>query len=276
MGVSAAATIGHGFGSDLVISARDGGTNANENDPKGIISLERSLALLDALPSPLDIHLFDENRRTALWYASDTGQVPLVVALLRKGARPNDADAAGWTCLHAAAEKGFRKILELLLQAGGNLHARTAGPAWSPLHLACSSGHVRATQILLKSGAQVGDLTTDGWTPLLLVGMGSSSGHFSVAQMLLDYGADPNYQDPSDGETVLHKACRNGQEELATLLVERGAAIILDKAGVTPLAHALAWNFDWEVSIMPRGRGGGSGMNKPKILRENNGEVVKK
>ncbi len=267
-GVSTASTRGHGFGSDLVVSARDGGSNAPLSDPHGVIALERSLALLASLPTVRDVHLSDMHGRTALWHASDTGQVPLAVALLRRGANPNDTDRAGWSCLHVAAEKGYRKILELLIEAGADIHARTfGGPAWTSLHLACSSGRVRATRALLQAGAPVSDLTTDGWTPLLLCGMGARSSHKSVAELLIDFGADPNAADPADGETTLHKACRNGQEELASMLVDRGAAITLDKAGVTPLAHALAWNFDWEISIAPRRRGGGPG-TKPKILKD--------
>ena len=267
-GVSAATVRGHGFGSDLVVSARDGGANAPPSDPHGVIALERSLALLASLPTARDVHLCDMYDRTALWHAADTGQQPLVVALLRRGASATDVDKAGWSCLHVAAEKGYRNIIELLIEAGADVDARTAGgPAWTPLHLACSSGMVRATHALLQAGAAVSDLTTDGWTPLLLCGMGGRSGHKAVAEMLIEYGADPNTADPADGETTLHKACRNGQEELATMLINRGAAITLDKAGVTPLAHALAWNFDWEISGAPRRRGGGAG-TKPKILRD--------
>ena len=246
------------FGSDLVVAARDGGVRASSvdgcgTDPGGVRALKRALALLETLPAQSDVHLTDADGRSAIWHSCDTGTAVLTRALLKHGANPNDFDAAGWTCLHAACDHGFATVATILLDAGANLQARTSGPHWSPLHLACSSGHSRTVRLLLERGADHSDLTADGWTSLLLLGSGATANqHVKVAALLLDYGANADVADPVDMETPLHKACRNGQEELATLLLERGAAIVLDKEGVTPLSHALAWGFAWDISVTPR------------------------
>ena len=46
--------------------------------------------------------------------------------LLEKGALVNHAMATGWTAAHAAAKRGNAEILEMLLQAGADRHAKAA------------------------------------------------------------------------------------------------------------------------------------------------------
>ena len=46
--------------------------------------------------------------------------------LLKQGALVTHAMETGWTAAHAAAKKGNADILEMLLQAGADRHARAA------------------------------------------------------------------------------------------------------------------------------------------------------
>ena len=46
--------------------------------------------------------------------------------LLKQGARADHAMETGWTAAHVAAKQGHTDILEMLLEAGADRHARAA------------------------------------------------------------------------------------------------------------------------------------------------------
>ena len=70
----------------------------------------------------------------------------------------------------------------------------------------------------------------------LALGSASASGSAPIVNLLLAYGADPNFQD-SSGETSLHRA----HHSTAQILLDHGANIhALDKKGATPLHQACA------------------------------------
>ena len=229
-------------------------------------NVERALSILNALPTMQDIHVRDSEQRTALWHACDVGCVVLVERLLLAGGSWEDTDSSGWNTLHVCSDRGFAFILTKLLNhyqhanvTRPNRHylhnllsSRTSGPLWTPLHLASSSGHSKCVELLLASGANVEDSTEDGWTALLLAS--GASGNVKVVQLLLSYSANADVIDPVDGESCLHKACRSGSEDVAELLLSSGATIKLDAAGVTPLCHALARGFDWNITVNRRNR----------------------
>jgi ankyrin repeat protein len=56
--------------------------------------------------------------------AAATGNVPGVQRALRAGADPNAANAAGWTALHFAAQRGADDVLRTLLATDADRHAR--------------------------------------------------------------------------------------------------------------------------------------------------------
>ncbi|HSA21254.1 MAG TPA: ankyrin repeat domain-containing protein, partial [Myxococcota bacterium] len=74
-------------------------------------------------------------RATALHAAAWGGHRPVLVRLLRAGARPDAPDANGWTALHTAAWRGNFLEAEALLQAGARRDVRTRSGA-TPLELA--------------------------------------------------------------------------------------------------------------------------------------------
>ena len=58
------------------------------------------------------------------------------------------------------------------------------------------------------------------------LGLCAQHGYVEIAQLLLDAGADPNRYSPVGGHshaTPLHQAALAGHEDVARLLVERGA-----------------------------------------------------
>ena len=73
----------------------------------------------------------------------------------------------------------------------------------SPIHLAARQGYTETVAALLEAGVSVDQLTTgDKTSPLLIA---TINGHFDLAKMLLDRGADPNLAS-ENGATPLYAA----------------------------------------------------------------------
>lgn len=67
----------------------------------------------------------------------------------------------GTTALHCASHRGFKEIVELLLQAGGDIHAREEASNTTPLHWAAEGGHPEIARMLVESGADLEPI--DDW-----------------------------------------------------------------------------------------------------------------
>jgi len=88
----------------------------------------------------------------ALMVAAAHGHVNTVKALLNAGADVNAADFTGWTALHAAAYKGDKEIISLLLKRG----AIAPPPSWylqSPCEMAEELGHQDVVPLLKQAEA---------------------------------------------------------------------------------------------------------------------------
>ena len=69
------------------------------------------------------------------------------------------------TPLHSAANNGSPAVLEVLLKAGADVHAK-AENGWTPLHSAAAFNPSPAVlEVLLKAGADPRAIDKDGKTP---------------------------------------------------------------------------------------------------------------
>eukprot|EP00271_Cylindrocystis_brebissonii_P012234 TRINITY_DN30445_c0_g1_i1.p1 TRINITY_DN30445_c0_g1~~TRINITY_DN30445_c0_g1_i1.p1 ORF type:complete len:196 (-),score=32.96 TRINITY_DN30445_c0_g1_i1:41-628(-) len=114
-------------------------------------SSRRSLSGLDAKPT-------DDRGWTPLHVASKAGDICEVVRLLNDGADANELahgpKTPGATPLHLAAGEGHVEIMDILLERGANIEARTKGPCrWTPLHHAAKDQQRAAMRFLLENGA---------------------------------------------------------------------------------------------------------------------------
>ena len=162
----------------------------------------------------------------ALLTAARAGRESVVRCLLAAG---TPVDGAGsFTPLHAAASSGAIGCLRCLLEARGNLRARTS--AWStPAHLAAARGDAASLHVLLAKHGPEG-----------------------IATWARD----------ADGQTVLHLAARSGDvptvqevlKRVATLKASHGGLGAQDRWSRTALQWAIAnGNSSAAVALMQAG-----------------------
>lgn len=113
--------------------------------------------------------------------AASTGQREVAMALLAAGADPNLGSDTGYTPVIAAASVGDARILTDLLNAGGDLNAADTRHHFSALHIAALRGHVQAIQVLLDHGADLHARTAGGMTAAELA---DQRGHADAARLL--------------------------------------------------------------------------------------------
>ena len=150
--------------------------------------------------------------------------------------------AEGAALLHVAASMGDVAHCRLLLSHAKQLGLdanyfddETGGLA--PLHVAATAGHVAVVALLLEHGAVPNLQDIDGDTALHM-----ASNKEVVIELLssADRACRANTELPNlDGQTPLHKACRDGNIHVVSMLIEYDASVrATDDKGQTPLHHA--------------------------------------
>jgi len=116
---------------------------------------------------------YQQKHKMAMWQAcAETGDEKVILDILGHGFPVNtDLDGTGtpgdYTPLHAASEKGFGDVVDLLLDKQANLGAR-ANKERTPLHLAALHGQGLVVSKLLEAGANFNLKDKDGQTALML------------------------------------------------------------------------------------------------------------
>ncbi|MDI1488120.1 MAG: hypothetical protein OHK93_007394 [Ramalina farinacea] len=209
-----------------------------------------------------------------IMYAVFNGQVKIAGVLLSRGAQV-DATTAGWTPLHKASEQGDLQMMQLLLENGAGIEARSpkkfppyknianrlrrssdvdfsstddddteednqsssGGNGWTPLLRAASTGFEEATRLLLSHAANVEARSPSNATPLALA---SEKHHLPIIDMLLSRAADPNAADDF-GWRPLHRiqVLPAGNECALRLLNSGGDINARCVKGMTPLHYAV-------------------------------------
>lgn len=206
---------------------------------------------------------------TAMHYAALKNHPEVAQVLLRHEADVNARDDQGYTPLHLAVIGRSQAVVRLLVSNGAEVNAKERGFSYTPLHCAVYLGDKETVEVLLGHGAEVNAPDVNGWTPLhvaaghkVLLAVPAVNTHAStdtgeerpqrylpnhrngrqIAQMLLDKGADINAQS-KNGYTALYEAVLEGDEDLVTLFITRGAYVHIRETllGATPL-HYSTWH----------------------------------
>ncbi|XP_072768812.1 uncharacterized protein [Nerophis lumbriciformis] len=223
---------------------------------------------LDYLKNGVDINICNQNGLNALHLASKEGHLEVVAELLRRGANVDAATKKGNTALHIAALAGQMDVVKELVSHHGNINAQSQN-GFTPLYMAAQENHLEVVQYLLDHGSSQSIATEDGFTPLAVA---LQQGHDQVVSLLLendtkgkvrlpalhiaarkddtkaaalllqsDHNADVESKmmvnrTTESGFTPLHIAAHYGNINVATLLLNRGAAVDFKaRNDITPL-----------------------------------------
>ena len=158
--------------------------------------------------------------------------------LLDAGANPNACDQHGNSVLHEAAEKADPTILKDLLAHSAHPNADADG--YSPLFNAAQRNQSESITILLDAGAEVDyQLNEGGETPLMWAAKENAS---EAVKVLIERGANVHHQ-ADYGDSVLQVAMKRSHPdpvEAVHLLLEAGANPnqTTNEQGTTLVHHA--------------------------------------
>jgi len=139
-----------------------------------------------------------------------------------------------------SAEKGYTKLIKLLIKAGSvNVNIQLY-VGYTALHLASIHGRKEIVELLINAGADLNIQDNDGNTALYWA---SIRGHTECIELLIKAGSvNINIQNYY-GKTALHEASRYGYKEIVELLIKAGVNVsIQSNNGYTALLLAAKFN----------------------------------
>nr|XP_029530618.1 ankyrin-2 isoform X7 [Oncorhynchus nerka] len=227
--------------------------------------------VLEYLKGGVDIGTCNQNGLNALHLAAKEGHVELVQELLERGSAVDSATKKGNTALHIASLAGQAEVVKILVKRGAEINSQSQN-GFTPLYMAAQENHMDVVRYLLENGGNQSTATEDGFTPLAIA---LQQGHNQVVSVLLendtkgkvrlpalhiaarkddtksaalllqnDHNADVQSkmmvnrttENGKSGFTPLHIAAHYGNVNVATLLLNRGAAVdFTARNGITPL-----------------------------------------
>lgn len=209
-----------------------------------------------------DVDFQEMDEITPLRFAVKTGKAHFVQMLLHKGANVNVEEVASrrsilldaiWSLIHnvgypieilrmalncganvdydkyrgktaaiLAAEHGLSDVLNILLEYQPELDAADEEFGDTALHKTSSLNNVLILEKLLRLGAKIDIPNYHGVTPLFAAILNES---FDAAEILLRWGANPNFNPGHDREVPFHIVCRDMDEGIVDFLMSYGSAV---------------------------------------------------
>lgn len=145
---------------------------------------------------------------TPLMLAAQTGQMSTVLLLLKRGATASHASQDKRTALWIASQYGHADIVSLLIgehQANPNIAVHKSHQ--TPLMAAVHNDHERCVRMLLENGASVDQQDSHGQTAFF---QACQEGNLKLAKLLHEVGHASKTIERKDNVTPARTACANG------------------------------------------------------------------
>lgn len=168
---------------------------------------------------PPQLFPFGNGMWRSLSLATRLGCHGLMQHLLQHGAAVDANDGSGRTALIDAANRGATETVQILVNAGANIEARTKSEGETALILAAHDNHPVIVEMLLDRNADINARNSNGESALMLA---ATRGWVDVVRILLKRGADINARDHLEN-TALRNAEKYGGPEVTQLLRSAGA-----------------------------------------------------
>jgi cytohesin len=225
-------------------------TDKNGNTPLSIAMQEGNQAVIEMLLAAenINVNFKDGSGDTLLHSALKRGNEEAFKGLIAKGADVNGPDKDGKTPLLVAIEEDKQSFISILLQAGNiNVDAKDS-LGNTLLHSALKRGNEEAFKGLIAKGADVNGPDKDGKTPLLVAIKEDKQSFISILLQAGNINVDAK---DSLGNTLLHSALKQGNEEAFKGLIAKGADVnARNLFGYTPLWLAILKKNEWAVSAL--------------------------
>lgn len=191
------------------------------------------------LASGADVNAIGRGNWTPLMAAAFHGHVSLVKLLLKHKSMLEIKNYEGKTALMFAVENNQPPVVAALIDAGANINAQIHGEksnGLSVLELAIKHGSQDCLDLLLKAGVNVHRVDMDGITPLVYAARVNNQ---DAIEKLLNKGARINRIDKESGNGLLHAVAPFVNQETIRFLLEKGAEpSMINKHGHVALALA--------------------------------------
>lgn len=193
----------------------------------------------------VDVNARTEYRITPLAIACELGSAKVVSQLVSAGADVDAEISGDVSPILLASRSGNVKVIECLLGKGADADA-TESRGQTPLMWAAEAGHVKAVETLIDAGADINKTNKSAFTPIMFAARQGHQAVVEVlldAGVEVDAVMEPKTKSnraPRKGTSALTIAVESGHFELAMMLVQRGADPNDQRSGFAPL-HSLSW-----------------------------------
>ena len=173
----------------------------------------------------------------------------ILLILLEAGTDPN-IHGEHVPALHVAAANDNVEAAKILISHGAKIDVRDTVNNDTALLYGIRDGKSSVAELLLEAGADPNLTDRRGFAP---VHIAVARNDTKIVQRLLDYGATINIRTRSDGKTPLIIAAAAGFEEMVEMLLSRGAdPSIVDSGGKSPLERAVECHRAGVAEILNR------------------------
>lgn len=244
-------------GADVTLRTKDIKTPLYLAAAKGDMTAVEMLLAVSEARRTLNEYRTYEKGYSPLMAAVAENRYEAVATLIAHGADVNQQDSSNRHSLFIAVEKGYPALVDLLIRSGADVEKgpRALGTEQTMVHLIAKNAYKEILPQLYSAGANLNAVDGAGQTALFKA---SESRDLEKINLLLDYGADPNFANkagkrPIDALLTNSSWTNVSMKEAVLALIARGADVNLapsPSVQSAPLHIAARSNYPDLVNVL--------------------------